>query len=170
LIRPMSRHSTRPTGGAFTAALPPRALAKRWWSCWSMSIRTGIGMPSLVAAIRSSGRTDGSNRRPSSSEIRQNPALSAALESGREVCLPFRFSRGESRGVGPSYACEGRRARERRPSFRITQLNNRALRCGRDLRVARTANTAPFRPSQQIPMVPRTDIRGTPASALNDNG
>jgi hypothetical protein len=47
--------------------------------------------------------------------------------------------------------------------FRMTQLNNRALKRGRDLRVVRAAKTAPFRPSQQIPMVPRTDIRGTPA-------
>src|ERR1700722_20947412 len=47
--------------------------------------------------------------------------------------------------------------------FRMTQLNNRALKRGRDLRFVRAAKTAPFRPSQQIPMVPRTDIRGTPA-------
>ena len=76
---------------------------------------------------------------------------------------------GVGRAVIPIAKSLGRRARERRPSFRITQLNNRALRCGRDLRVARTANTAPFRPSQQIPMVPGTDIRGTPAPASHDN-
>jgi hypothetical protein len=68
---------------------------------------------------------------------------------------------------GPAaYACECRRGRGRRlslSSFRITQLNNRALKPGRDLRVARAVNTAPFRPSQQIPRVPRTDIRDTPA-------
>jgi hypothetical protein len=34
----------------------------------------------------------------------------------------------------------------------MTQLNNRALKRGRDLRVPRAANTAPFRPNQQIPM------------------
>ena len=105
--------------------------------------------------------------RPNSAQIPDSPA--ALLESGREVRPPFRFSRvlpieRESRGVGSSYACECRRAPERRPSFRITQLDNRALKPGRDLRVARTANTAPFRPSQQIPRVPRTDIRDTPAS------
>jgi hypothetical protein len=40
----------------------------------------------------------------------------------------------------------------------MTQWNSLALKCGRALRVASAANTAPFRPSQHIPIVPRTEV------------
>jgi hypothetical protein len=75
------------------------------------------------------------------------------------------------RGLMANYTCEcwSREWRRFWNSVRMTQLNKRALSRGRAFRVARAANTAPFRPSQQIPMVPRTDMRCTPAPSLQDN-
>jgi hypothetical protein len=82
-------------------------------------------------------------------------------------------------GVGESYrpVCIAEPLRATMPSarygslgsFRMTQLNKRALTPRRDLRVASATNRAPFKPNQHIPMVLRADMSCTPAPSLQDN-
>jgi hypothetical protein len=73
LIRPMARHSTRPP--AFTVALPPRP--REGTILVLIDVDQKRHYNALIDAIRSSGRTEGSNRLPFSSEIRREPARCA---------------------------------------------------------------------------------------------
>jgi hypothetical protein len=52
-------------------------------------------------------------------------------------------------------------------SFRMTQLNKRALTARRNLRVASATNRAPFKPNQHIPMVLRADMSCTKPAGVS---